>query len=65
LGYTQDDVEKRVVNLAEGENFAPAFLKIVSFHPTEILTAHLSTRILKGHYQPLKPEERHTPVLLR
>ncbi|KAG1773143.1 hypothetical protein EDD22DRAFT_965494 [Suillus occidentalis] len=28
LEYTQDDVEKKVVNLAEGENFAPAFLKI-------------------------------------
>ncbi|KAG2129951.1 hypothetical protein DEU56DRAFT_489271 [Suillus clintonianus] len=28
LGYTQDDVEKKVVNLAEGENFAPAFLDI-------------------------------------
>lgn len=28
LGYDQDDIEKKVVNLAEGENFAPAFLKI-------------------------------------
>ncbi|KAG1757387.1 hypothetical protein EDB19DRAFT_1657205 [Suillus lakei] len=28
LGYTQDDIQKKVVNLAEGENFAPAFLKI-------------------------------------
>ncbi|KAG0709049.1 hypothetical protein DFH29DRAFT_890302 [Suillus ampliporus] len=28
LGYTQDDIEKKVVNLVEGENFAPAFLKI-------------------------------------
>ncbi|KAG2350565.1 hypothetical protein BDR05DRAFT_899672, partial [Suillus weaverae] len=28
LGYAQDDIEKKVVNLAEGENFAPAFLKI-------------------------------------
>ncbi|KAG1867870.1 hypothetical protein DFJ58DRAFT_768175 [Suillus subalutaceus] len=28
LGYARDDIEKKAVNLAEGENFAPAFLKI-------------------------------------
>ncbi|KAG2146560.1 uncharacterized protein EDB93DRAFT_1086050 [Suillus bovinus] len=28
LGYDQDDIEKKVVNLGEGENFAPAFLNI-------------------------------------
>ena len=30
LGYTEKDVEKKTVNLREGENFNPAFLKIVS-----------------------------------
>lgn len=30
LGYTKKDVEKKTVNLREGENFNPAFLKIVS-----------------------------------
>ncbi|KIM85418.1 hypothetical protein PILCRDRAFT_778214 [Piloderma croceum F 1598] len=28
LGYTEKDVEKKTVNLREGENFNPAFLKI-------------------------------------
>ncbi|KDQ59651.1 hypothetical protein JAAARDRAFT_33221 [Jaapia argillacea MUCL 33604] len=28
LGYTDADITKKVVNLVEGENFAPAFLKI-------------------------------------
>jgi hypothetical protein len=30
LGYTEKDVEKKTVNLREGENFNPAFLKIAS-----------------------------------
>jgi hypothetical protein len=30
LGYTEKDLEKKTVNLREGENFNPAFLKIAS-----------------------------------
>lgn len=30
LGYPPDAIEKKVVNLVEGQNFTPAFLKIVS-----------------------------------
>lgn len=29
LGYTDSDVEKKIVNLVEGENFKPTFLRIV------------------------------------
>ncbi|KIJ68253.1 hypothetical protein HYDPIDRAFT_124532 [Hydnomerulius pinastri MD-312] len=28
LGYAPDDIERKVVNLAQGENFSPAFLRI-------------------------------------
>lgn len=29
LGYTDEDVEKKVINLVEGANFSPVFLEIV------------------------------------
>jgi hypothetical protein len=37
LGYTDDDIEKKTINLVNGENFDPAFLKIV--RPFRLLPA--------------------------
>ena len=31
LGYANGAIETRIVNLVEGENFNPEFIKIVSF----------------------------------
>ncbi|KAG2117790.1 uncharacterized protein F5147DRAFT_750526 [Suillus discolor] len=54
LGYDQEDIEKKVMNLAEGENFAPAFLKIGHYQHlaytstadvTSYLVAHASNRV--------------------